>query len=69
MTEKIFELIRYGAVLLIGFSLGRLWVGRQVTKKLTDIRRLIDDWGIERKGKFEEINKNLKAIEKGTKKT
>lgn len=63
MQDKIFELIRYGAILLIGFSLGRLWVGRKVSKNLTDIKEQIDDFQIDRKKKWKEIEEHLDKFE------
>ncbi len=63
MQDSIFELIRCGAILLIGFSLGRLWVGRKVTEKLDSMKKLIDDFHIKRKAKWEEIEKHLDVLE------
>lgn len=62
MQDKIFELILYGAILLIGFSLGRLWIGRKVAKKLAGIKELIDDWQKDRAKKFDEIDKSLAGL-------
>ena len=64
MQDKIFELIHYGLFLLIGFSLGKLWVGRSVTKKLKEIKKMIDEWSVKRHEKFEEIEKSLNDLRK-----
>lgn len=63
MEYKIFELIQYGAILLIGFSLGGMWQIRNTQKILDEFRKLMADWTTERKKKSAEIDEALNKME------
>lgn len=64
MQDKILELIQNALFLFIGFSLGRLWVGRKVAEKLDNMKKIIDGWQVERNNKFEEIFKGFDDLKK-----
>lgn len=63
--EKLAGIIENVVFVVIGFYIGKLWIGAHIQKKITKLRADIEIWSDARKSKLAEIERILEEIRQG----